>query len=108
MNNYEPWYTYITDLEETVNENISKEQKSQEQQLALWKERPRLAKEEIPIKVFQTLQKQHSIRENEAVSSTQDLNWPPYLAPPGCPPAAWEFAIISALVLHLIDEEKKE
>lgn len=108
MNNYEPWYTCITDLEETVNENLAKEQKSQEKQLALWKERPRLAKEEIPIKVFQTLQKQHSIREYEAVGFAEDPNWPPFIAPRGCPPAAWEFAIISALVLHLIDEEKKE
>jgi hypothetical protein len=34
--------------EEALNETLSKEQKSQEQQLKLWKDRPRLAKDEIP------------------------------------------------------------
>jgi hypothetical protein len=69
MNNFEPCYPHITDVEETINENQATEQKSQEQQLALWKDRPRLAKEEIPTKVFQILQRQHSIDEDESSES---------------------------------------
>jgi len=53
------------DIEEAMNETLSKEQKSQEQQFKLWKDRPRLAKEEIPNKAFQILQKQHGIREDD-------------------------------------------
>jgi hypothetical protein len=49
--------------EEIINESLAKEKKSQESQLKLWKERPRLAHEEIPTKVFQILQKEHKIRK---------------------------------------------
>jgi len=54
------------ELEEALNENLAKEQKSQEQQLKLWKDMPRLTKEEIPDKVFQILQKQHRIEEDDS------------------------------------------
>jgi hypothetical protein len=107
LKNFEP--RYRKDLEEAMNENLAKEQKSQEQQLRLWKDRPRVAKEEIPNTVFQTLQKQHSIGEDDAVGFTQDPDWPAFQAPPGYSLAAWnwELAILSALVLQLMDEEKK-
>jgi hypothetical protein len=57
---------YRKNLEEAINENLVREQKSQEQQLKLWKDRPRLAKEEIPDKAFQILRKQHSIGEDDS------------------------------------------
>jgi hypothetical protein len=54
------------DLEEAMNESLYKEQKSQQEQLALWKDRPRQVKEEMPDKVFQELQKQHSLQEDDS------------------------------------------
>ena len=57
---------YRKDSEEATNENLAREQKSQEQRLTLWKDRPRLSKEEIPDKAFQILQKQHSIGEDDS------------------------------------------
>jgi hypothetical protein len=54
------------DLEEAMNENLAKQQKSQEQQLRLWKDMPRLAREEIPDKIYQILQKQHRIGEDDS------------------------------------------
>ena len=53
-------------LEGTMNETLTKEQKSQEQQLRLWKDRPRAANEEMPDRVFKILQKQHNIREDDS------------------------------------------
>ena len=51
-------------LGRAINVNLI-EQKSPEQQLNLWKDRPRMAKEEIPDDAFQILQKQHSVGEDD-------------------------------------------
>jgi hypothetical protein len=67
-------------LEESMNENLAKEQKSQEQQLRLWKDRPRLAKEEMPDEVFQILQKQHDIEDNDSANKPEEFNEEMWLA----------------------------
>jgi hypothetical protein len=63
-NNYE--LRHKKSLEEAINANLAREQKSPEQQLNLWKDRPRMAKEEIPNDAFQILQKQHSVEEDDS------------------------------------------
>lgn len=67
-------------LEESVNENLAKEQKSQERQLTLWKNRPILAKEEIPDETFQMLQKQHSIEDDGSANKREEFNEEIWLA----------------------------
>jgi hypothetical protein len=67
MKTYEKRHTCMSELEETISENLAKEHRSQEQLLALWKDRPRLAKQEIPTEIFQILQKQHSEEDNTAL-----------------------------------------
>ena len=62
---------YGKGMEEAMNETLYKEQKSQEQQLKLWKDRPRKAKEEIPDKVFQILQKQHGMAEDDTCAGSK-------------------------------------
>lgn len=57
---------YRKSLHETINGKLSGEQKSAEQLLKLWKDRPRRAKEEIPKKAFEILKKQHSIEKNDS------------------------------------------
>jgi len=76
--NYEP--KNRRDLEESMNENLAKERKSQEQQLRLWKNRPKVAKEEIPNEAFQILQKQHSIEDNECDNKREEFNEEMWLA----------------------------
>jgi len=53
-------------LREAINVNVAREQKTPEQQVNLWKDRPRMAKEEIPNDAFQILQKQHSVGEDDS------------------------------------------
>ena len=53
------------DFEEAMNENSAKEQNSQEHKLAQWKDRANAAKLEIPDRVFQILQKQHDLGEDD-------------------------------------------
>ena len=54
------------EVEEARNEKAGKEQNSREQKLALWKDRANAAKLEIPDGVFQMLQKQHNLGEDES------------------------------------------
>jgi hypothetical protein len=53
-------------IEEAINTNVAREQKSQKQLLTLWKDGPTRTKEEIPDKVFQILQKQHGVGEDDS------------------------------------------
>ena len=53
-------------LKRATNGNLAVEQKSREQRLTLWKNRPLRAKEEIPDKAFQILQEQHRIGEDDS------------------------------------------
>lgn len=53
-------------IEEAINTNVVREQKSQKQLLTLWKDGPTRTKEEIPDKVFQILQKQHGVGEDDS------------------------------------------
>ena len=57
---------YRKDAEEARNEKAVKEQDSREQKLALWKDRANAAKLEIPDGVFQMLQKQHNLGEDDS------------------------------------------
>ena len=57
---------YRKDAEEATNEKAGKEQNSREQKLALWKDRANAAKLEIPDGVFQMLQKQHDLGEDDS------------------------------------------
>ena len=57
---------YRKEVEEARNEKAGKEQNSREQKLALWKDRANAAKLEIPDGVFQMLQKQHNLGEDES------------------------------------------
>ena len=53
-------------LEKATNGNQTAEQRSLEQRLTLWKNRPLRALEEIPHKAFQILQEQHRIGEDDS------------------------------------------
>jgi hypothetical protein len=53
-------------IEERINAEIAGEQKSQEPRLKLWKNRPRQVKREMSPRVFQILQKQHNLKEDDS------------------------------------------
>jgi phosphoribosylaminoimidazole-succinocarboxamide synthase len=55
--------TYRKEMKEAMKEIP---RKSQEHQVKLWRDRPMLAKEEIPNEAFEMLQNQHNIIEDDS------------------------------------------
>lgn len=54
--------------------NLTNDRLSPEQRLALWKDRPRLAKIEIPDEAFRMLRGQHDIEDNDSADKRGRFN----------------------------------